>query len=255
MKKSKHRLTRGLVLLLAASLPRTSDAGSVSATWHGVTTETYDIFVNGVDTYPYSSVYPDTLTMEWTSSPFGYVDFNVGLYVPFIPTFVGDPFGPHSATFGGEVSAGGQGNFTQDFNLTTTYSYIDAQGTILGGSATADFTYVGVVNPDPLNYVTIAVFESFQSTVPEPPTIVTMGLGLLTALDRRPAAGRTHPGVPGPASRRNVGRLSRGPSWARRARSAGGIGCKTDFGHPRSRSGCFLGPSSLVPAPRAARLR
>ena len=82
--------------------------------------------MNGVDNYPYSSVFPYTLTMEWTSSPFGSVDFNVVLYGPFYPTPIsGDPFGPQSATFGGEVSAGREGNFTQDFNLSTTYSYID----------------------------------------------------------------------------------------------------------------------------------
>ncbi len=115
------------------------------------------------------------------------MDFNVDLYRPFysIPTIPAstDPFGPQSASFGGELFAGGPGGFTQEFNLTATYSYIDPVGNIVGGSATADFTFVGVINQNPLDYTTISIFATFQGTaVPEPPTIVLMGLGLLIAL-------------------------------------------------------------------------
>jgi hypothetical protein len=207
MKMPTHHLIGRLVFLLAAFLPRTSDAGSVYATWQGTMTDTVEEFVNGVESGPYITVSPDALlTMEWTGSAgSGSVDFNVFLYGPFYPTPVGDPFGPQSASFGGDVFAGGPGGFTQEFNLTTTYAYIDPEGVIVGGSATADFTYVGVINQNPYAYTTISIFESFQGTsVPEPSTIVLMGIGFLTTLifSRRP-------GIPIRAFRARQGRAER----------------------------------------------
>lgn len=212
MEKPTRHLIRGLVFLLAASLPRTSDAGSVNGTWQGTMTQTVEEFVNGVESGPSTTAEPYTLTMQWTDNPpfGGLVDFNVPLYGGFYETPIEYyPFGPQSASFGGEVHAGGDEGFTQDFNITATYLYIGPDGVIVGGSATADFTFVGIIDADPSNFSTISIFASFQS-VPEPSAIVTLALGLLTAL----VFARS---------------LSRRPSQTRRAPSEGGIEVATDL--------------------------
>jgi hypothetical protein len=180
MKKPMRRLIRGLVILLAVSLPRTSDAESVYGSWQGTAATNLAFFVNGQEVEHDIADLQITLTMLWYGTPSGGpVDFGVPLFIPFQQTGTqGDPFGPQSASFSGADIA--PGDFAQSFNFYANYSYIDPNGNIVGGSATADFTLLAVLNHDPSDYTTISDFVSFSS--PEPSSIVTMGLGLLTVL-------------------------------------------------------------------------
>lgn len=187
MKKHVNRLAPGFFLFLTASLPAQCSAETVSGSWRGTLIQTVEYFVNGEVEGPTTSTSPFTLTVTWDSTD-GFLSFNVAAYIePDITS--DDPFGPNSVSLGDELFAGGPVGFTEDYSFGATYTGINSEGEIIGGSAAGDFTYVGAIPG--FGYGSyLSIFDSFQTgSVPEPPTIVPMGFGLLGLLI---FAGRKH---------------------------------------------------------------
>jgi hypothetical protein len=198
MKKPASSLIGGLIFLLAASWPLTSDAGSVYGTWQGILTSTS--VLDGVEETPITA--PFTLTMQWTNSGFGpSVEFNIAPVIPVDFPTPSDPFGAQMVDLAENQVNYGPFGYTLTANFFATYSNI-TDGNIVGGEATADFTYAG---PDPasiLNY--LAIVDTFQGfVVPEPPTVAIMGQGLLIVViaarrlgaPAKPSAGRPRLGA------------------------------------------------------------
>jgi hypothetical protein len=171
-----------VLTLLSAVSPRISYAQDIFGSWTGVEEYNVEVFLaDGQQVGNYSGSAPATFdisTLEFpnmymlvAASPPAYSVYGAGLLSPL------DAFGPTSAAGSMEAFGGYGGQDGGDFFLTYQSILPDGQIVNGNGSAIADVSSVSI---DEFGTQTIS-FASFQSTVPEPSSIVQAALAVLAA--------------------------------------------------------------------------